>query len=245
MRKSIIILILLFLLMNAGCSRAVPRVIVYDIVSTDFVSFDGIWRYTIKAHVDNVLTADELASASKSILVELADSKSVDALTVFFYLRDSDAGGTYTAGMAEWIPYGDWRRAIEVRSGDHSHNEWVMSPIGAPEVTPPELSTSLDETPTLVLDNNVSIKTGNNAATVFGTVTNKATYPIGDITLTFNLFDTVGNQIGVARAYLSEKKPIAPGTQWQFQATYAGVNGEKAVKAVRASLTFNTTVAPE
>ncbi len=249
MRKVVWLSMVLALVVLAmvGCSETTPKSVTYEVVSTDFVSFDGIWRYTVKARVDNVLTTDELESVSESILRELAETKGVDALAVFFYLRESDIGGAYTAGMAEWVPYGEWARAVDVRSGDHSYNEWEMFPMGKamPEVTAPDVTPSSGETPNLVLDDNITIRTGNDTATVFGTITNKATYAIADITLTFNLFDATGNQVGTARASRPEAKPIAPGGQWQYQATYSGDDGDKVTKAVRASLTFRASVAPE
>ena len=101
----------------------------YDIVSVDDVSAAGVERYRVKVHVDKVLTSDELQSASSSILKELTPTKTVDALDIFFYLRSSDVEGAYTAGNAVWAAYGDWGRATEVQSGDHSHNEWAMFPI--------------------------------------------------------------------------------------------------------------------
>lgn len=243
----LIMVLALVALAMEGCSETTPKSIAYEVVSTDFVSFDGIWRYTVKARVDNVLTTDQLASLSESILGELAETKGVDALAVFFYLRDSDIGGAYTAGMAEWVPYGEWARAVDVRSGDHSYNEWKMFPMGkaTPEVTAPEATPSSGETPNLVLDDNITVRTRNNTATVFGTVTNKATYAIANITLTFNLFDATGNRVGTARASRPESKPIAPGEQWQYQATYSGDDGDKVTKAVRSSLTFRVSVAPE
>ena len=121
-------LVLLVLVVVVGCSVTPPETVAYDVVSVTDVSFAGIKRYVVRARVDNVLTAAQLESTGKSILKEVTQTNSVDALTIFFYLRDSDVESVFTAGEAQWVAYGEWARAYDVRSGDHSHNEWVTFP---------------------------------------------------------------------------------------------------------------------
>jgi hypothetical protein len=64
---------------------------------------------------------------------------------LFFYLPDSDLTGFYTAGKAEWAPYGDWGRAGDVPTGDYSKHELrvtVGTAVGVDAKKPPRESAS-------------------------------------------------------------------------------------------------------
>jgi hypothetical protein len=109
----------------------------YQIVELEDVSYGLAKRYNVRTRVDKVLTIEELGSVSKSIVEKLKTTNPHNALAMFFYLPDSDINGFYTAGKAEWAPYGDWARAGEVPTGSYSKHNLKLT-LGNPLGIDPE-----------------------------------------------------------------------------------------------------------
>lgn len=116
-----------------GCSDESPKLKKdvltpkYKIVELEDVSYGLAKRYNVRTRVDKVLTIEELESVSKSIVEKLKTTNPHNALAIFFYLPDSDINGLYTAGKAEWAPYGEWSRAGEVPTGSYSKHNLKLS----------------------------------------------------------------------------------------------------------------------
>ena len=75
----------------------------------------------------------ELRAISEEILAEIKNSGPVNAVNIWFYLEGTDTTGSYSAGMVEWAPNGDWGDANTVRSGDYSLHRFTInagSPFG-------------------------------------------------------------------------------------------------------------------
>lgn len=100
----------------------------YSIVSIRDVSFSTIKRYDVRVRVGHMLSRHELELVSQAIVKKLKETKPHNALTLFYYLPDSDTDGLYTAGKAVWAPYGDWARVDEVHTGKYSKHSLKLSP---------------------------------------------------------------------------------------------------------------------
>lgn len=92
----------------------------YEIVSIKNVSYGTVKRYDVRVRVRHMLSRTELERVSEAIIEELKVNRPHNALALLYYLPDSDTNGFYTAGKAEWAPYGDWSRADESRTGRYS-----------------------------------------------------------------------------------------------------------------------------
>jgi len=92
----------------------------YTIVETKDISFHHCKRYSIRVRVDHALSSNELKTISNKIIANFKATRPFNALTIFFYLPDSDIHSVYTEGMIEYAPYGDWSRADDVQTGEYS-----------------------------------------------------------------------------------------------------------------------------
>lgn len=97
----------------------IPR---YTIVKTKDVSFKNCKRYGIRVRVDHALSSNELKTISNRIIANFKATRPFNALTLWFYLPDSDINSAYTAGMTEYAPYGDWSRADDVQTGEYTNH---------------------------------------------------------------------------------------------------------------------------
>ena len=130
----LIIVVLLIVICSIPTTKSPSKPIVlpkYQIVEIEDVSFSKIKRYSVRIRVENILKSKEIESISQQIIEELKVSKSCNAITLFFYLPDSDTNGLYTAGKAVWAPYGDWSRANEVKTGDYKKHKLLLFPGNA------------------------------------------------------------------------------------------------------------------
>jgi len=100
-------------------TSAIPK---YDISSIKNVSYSNVKRYVVRVRVGHMLSSMELKRVSEVIIEELKVTRPHNALTLFYYLPDSDTNGLYTAGKAVWAPYGDWSRSDETYAGNYSNH---------------------------------------------------------------------------------------------------------------------------
>lgn len=105
--------------------------IAFQIVKTEDFSVRNCKRYNIHVRVGHVLSSNELKTTSNKIITDFKATRPFDALTLRFYLPDSDINGVHTAGMTEYAPYGDWSRAADVRTGEYTHHRLKLSPGNA------------------------------------------------------------------------------------------------------------------
>jgi hypothetical protein len=120
----------------------------YEIARVEDVSFSNVKRYAVRVRVDKVLSRDELQAVSEKVVKELRETRPHNAVTIFYFLRESDLRGAYTAGKAEWAPYGEWARAGDVQTGDYAQHKLKLFPgnatgINVEEATVPGLSIDL------------------------------------------------------------------------------------------------------
>ncbi len=91
----------------------------YTIVQENDISYASIKRLQIKLRVQNVLAEEEIKAVCTTLIPKYKDLKYI-AVSFEFYLSDSDIKGAFTAGMAEWAPYGNWSQAESINKGDYS-----------------------------------------------------------------------------------------------------------------------------
>lgn len=114
-------------------TSAIPT---YQIVSIKNVSYGNVKRYDVRVHVEHMLSPTELKRVSEAIIEDLKVTRPHNALALLYYLPDSDTNGFYTAGKAEWAPYGDWSRADETNAGTYSNHILRLFPGTATGLDP-------------------------------------------------------------------------------------------------------------
>jgi len=90
-------------------------------------------RFTYRIKVEKQITDNEIRAICQKIISQESSKEPYNAIAFFFYLPDSDIKGAYTAGKAEWTPFGKWERAKDVDTGDYSNHQLVVkagNPLG-------------------------------------------------------------------------------------------------------------------
>ena len=93
----------------------------YTILQNNDMSTASAKRLQVKLRVEKNLDEKEIRAICDELIPNYKIQK-YDAVIFHFYLPDSDIKGSYTAGMAEWAPNGDWGKAGTVASGDYSEH---------------------------------------------------------------------------------------------------------------------------
>jgi hypothetical protein len=83
----------------------------YTLVETRDVGFADVVRKRCCVRVDRELTVQELMAASDKIVQQATEHERINAISISYYLPESDTEGAYTAGKADWAPDGDWNKA--------------------------------------------------------------------------------------------------------------------------------------
>jgi hypothetical protein len=83
-------------------------------------------RLTYRIKVEKQITEDEIRAICQKIISQERSKKPHNALAFFFYLPDSDIRAHYTAGTADWAPFGKWERADDVATGDYSNHQLIV-----------------------------------------------------------------------------------------------------------------------
>ncbi|HUX00401.1 MAG: hypothetical protein WBD63_07675 [Phycisphaerae bacterium] len=88
-----------------------PAIPQYSLVAIEDVGNPVVVRKAYRVRVPREMTKQELTAISEEIVRVATARQRINAITVFFYLPDSDTGGAFTAGKATWAPDGDWGKA--------------------------------------------------------------------------------------------------------------------------------------
>lgn len=91
----------------------------HTIIQENDKSFQSAKRLQVKLRVQEVLAEEEIKAICNKLIPKYKILK-YNAIIFHFYLPDSDINGTFTAGMAEWAPYGNWSQAGNMKKGDYS-----------------------------------------------------------------------------------------------------------------------------
>ncbi len=91
----------------------------YTILQSNDMSTANAKRLQVKLRVEKNLNEKEIKVICDELIPNYKIQK-YDAVIFHFYLPNSDIKGSYTAGMAEWAPIGDWGQAGSANSRDYS-----------------------------------------------------------------------------------------------------------------------------
>lgn len=134
-KKSLLIIAIVFqTMLITSCSEKAEekssptsetiKTVNFIIEAIEDISYGKVIRMTYRVKVEKEVTDDEIRIICKKIIPQ--EKKAYNAIAFFFYLPDSDIKGAYTAGMAEWTPFGKWASAKEVETGDYSHHQLIV-----------------------------------------------------------------------------------------------------------------------
>lgn len=90
-------------------------------------------RINYRIIVEKQITDDEIQAICQKIISQQKNRRPYNAIAFFFYLPDSDIKGAYTAGKAEWAPFGKWESAKDAETGDYSQHQLIVksgNPLG-------------------------------------------------------------------------------------------------------------------
>lgn len=100
----------------------------------------------------------------------------------------------------------------------------------------PTTTPIIEMMPNVVINDDITMSFESDAVYIVGTVTNKSDKPVGDMELTFNVFDAFGQRLGTAMGFHFEDEVIAPGESWSYRCDYYGKDFKRVAKAVVAGL---------
>lgn len=82
----------------------------YKIIKSEDFSIPSANRFAVSVLMSNNPTTEEQIKAVSEKIVQDYQEKA-DAVSIFFYFEESQAGGAYTLAKADWAPNGDWSQA--------------------------------------------------------------------------------------------------------------------------------------
>jgi len=83
-------------------------------------------RIQNKVVINEIMPEAKLRSISEEIISNQKKLKPVNAVSLLFYLPETNIAGHYTAGKATWAPNGKWEDAGSVKTGNYSQHMLVI-----------------------------------------------------------------------------------------------------------------------
>lgn len=112
-----------FIILVNSVSPGTPS---YQIVKNGNVNFGNVIRLQYWVIPANNATDTDMKLISFKVLEKAKNDHPFNALAIDFVKSKSEADhGGYTIGQVEYVPYGDWGKANQVRAGDYSHDKFV------------------------------------------------------------------------------------------------------------------------
>ena len=97
----------------------------YKVALVDDANIGNVIRVTLHIVVDGDYTLAQLNTIAEKEALAYVKQNKVNALAVGFYEDENNIGKGYDMGRVEYVPYGDWAKAIDVKAGDYSNFEFV------------------------------------------------------------------------------------------------------------------------
>ena len=97
----------------------------YKVALVDDANIGNVIRETLHIVVDGDYTLEQLNTIAEKEALAYVKQNKVNALAVGFYEDENNIGKGYDMGRVEYVPYGDWAKAIYVKAGDYSNFEFV------------------------------------------------------------------------------------------------------------------------
>lgn len=97
----------------------------YKVALVDDANIGNVIRETLHIVVEGDYTLEQLNTIAEKEALEYVEQNKVNALAVGFYEDENNIGKGYDMGRVEYVPYGEWSKAMDVKSGDYSNFEFV------------------------------------------------------------------------------------------------------------------------
>ena len=97
----------------------------YKIALIDDSNIANAIRETLHIVVEGEYNLEQLNAIAEKEALEYVKNNKVNALAIGFYEDEKNIGKGYDMGRVEYVPYGDWGRALDVKTGDYSNFEFV------------------------------------------------------------------------------------------------------------------------
>ena len=122
-------------------SRTVQAPPDYEIAAVEDTSIGSVKRLQYRVRLSRGASEQELTTISESIIKAAPPQNGLDIL---YYLPESSVDGGYTAGKADWWPYGEVADAAGGRTGDYSlHQLEIQTGSFAGPIPEPKVSATL------------------------------------------------------------------------------------------------------
>lgn len=97
----------------------------YTLVLIDNTNVGNVIRETLHVVVEENYTLEQLYDITKKEALLYVSKNKVNALAIGFYENEDNIGNGYDMGRVEYVPYGDWTRAMDVKAGDYFTFQFV------------------------------------------------------------------------------------------------------------------------
>ena len=119
----------------------------YRVALRENKSLAGVKRLSFRIVVAQGTGAAGLEAIARVLVEEEKRRGPIAACAFFFYSDPDTVEYAYTVGLVEWLPDGDWRKAMEVQPGDYSRHTFGVRVGSATGLEPfePELNKGMPE----------------------------------------------------------------------------------------------------
>ena len=93
---------------NTESKNTIAKTYYYNIVKAEDLSYGKIKRLQYRVKLKENYSQNDLENISKEII---SNAPNVNAISIGFYSNDSEVGGAYTVGQANYAPNGKWSDA--------------------------------------------------------------------------------------------------------------------------------------
>ena len=97
----------------------------YKVALVDDANIGNVIRETLHIVVEGDYTLEQLNTIAEKEALAYVEQNKVNALAVGFYEDENNIGKGYDMGRVEYVPYGEWAKAMDVKAGDYSNFEFV------------------------------------------------------------------------------------------------------------------------
>ena len=97
----------------------------YKIASKTDISSPQATKLRYKVVVEPGISEKGIKLIAEDVVNKTKKDMKFNGLVIFMYDREEDVGDYYTIAKVEYLPYGEWRKTLDVRAGDYSKHEFV------------------------------------------------------------------------------------------------------------------------
>lgn len=97
----------------------------YKVALVDDANIGDVIRETLHIVIEGDYTLEQLNVIAEKEELAYAEQNKVNELDVGFYEDENNIGKGYDMGRVEYVPYGEWSKAMDVKAGDYSNFEFA------------------------------------------------------------------------------------------------------------------------